>query len=293
MQLLDLTKETLASMRPRRWLKNLAFFAPLLFSNNLTDSLLFGLSLAGFFILCMVSGALYLINDIFDLADDRKHPDKRLRPIADGRLSTQLALATALSLIGASLIFSLLIDPHFGSWLVGYLILGIIYSAWLKKLAIVDLFSQAFLFLFRIIAGAVLIQVPISRWLLICSLLLSLFIVLSRKRYELTSEKTPADLTRSAHYSPYLIDQMVAVVTSATLIAYTLYTFAPATTAKFGGQHLILTTPFVLYGIFRYLYLVFQKESANSPEREIFLDRPFLVNSFLYLIVTVMVLYFV
>ena len=280
-----------ASLRLRRWVKNLAFFAALLFSRNLAHRPLLAVSAVGFALLCLASGGLYLVNDVLDRAEDRRHPGKRHRPVASGRVSVPAATIAAAVLVVPALAVSFALDRSFGTWMAGYVGLGLAYSLGLKRVPIVDLFVQGFLFLLRIVAGAVLIRVPISHWLLLCSLLLSLFLALARRRYELTSEETPQDSHAFLHYSTYLVDQMIAVVTSATLIAYTLYTFSPETTAKVGSRNLVYTVPFVLYGIFRYLYVIYQKDTERPPDWELFLDRPLLINSALYLLVAAIVLY--
>ena len=283
-------KGILASLRVRRWAKNVVFFAALLFAQKVLDPGPLLASLIGFALLCLASGGLYLANDLFDLEKDRSHPDKRSRPLVSGRLPVSAGVAASAFLLAVSLAGSFALRPAFGAWMLGLVALGLAYSAFLQRLPIVDLFGQSFLFLIRIVAGAVLIDVPISRWLLLCGLLLSLFLALSRQRHELTSGRAPKEQT-SPHYSPYLIDQMIAVVTSATLVAYTLYTFSPVTEEKVGSGNLVFTIPFVLYGIFRYLYVIYQKDTTGTPEREIFLDRPLMIDLALYLAVVALVLY--
>jgi 4-hydroxybenzoate polyprenyltransferase len=203
----------------------------------------------------------------------------------------RVAIGTSTVLIAAALVASFRLDSFFGTWMAAYVALGLGYSLVLSRVPILDLFAQAFLFIGRIGLGAVLIRVPMSHWLLLCGLLLSLFLALARRRHELTKEQAPPDSHAAIHYSPYLVDQMIAVVTSATLLAYTLYTFSPETTAKVGSPNLIYTVPFVLYGIFRYLYVIYQKDTDAPPDWELFLDRPLLINSALYLAVAALVLY--
>ena len=281
------------SLRPEQWTKNLFVFAGLLFGKKLTDAGAGALAFATFGIFCALSGAVYLFNDVFDRAADQAHPLKRLRPIASGRLSPRLALIAASVLaagaLGAAWQISAALTVAAGS----YLVLLLLYSAVLKHIVIVDVLAIAFGFVLRAVAGAVAVDVPISDWLLVCTTLLALFLALSKRRHELTLLAGSASGHRPIleEYTPYLLDQMVGVVTASTLVAYAFYAISPDTAANLGTDRLILTVPFVLYGIFRYLYLVHQKRGGGSPAEMLLTDRPLLACVALWTATLVLLLY--
>jgi len=285
-------RELIATMRPTRWTKNVTLLAALMFSRNFTEPDMLLRSLAALALFCMVSSAGYIFNDITDRKEDRHHPEKKNRPIASGRVPIGASLPLCLILGMGGLAGSFALDSSFGVWVLGYMVLMILYSLYLKRVPIVEIFIQAAGLMIRVVAGGVVIHVEISNWLINCTMLLALFLTLSRRRHDLLiTADTPNKPRILESYSPYLMDQMIAVVTSATLIAYTLYTISEETVQKFGTAALILTVPFVLYGIFRYLYLIHQKKSILSPEREMLADVPFMVNFVLYILVAAAVLY--
>lgn len=283
----------LASLRPHQWTKNLLVFAPLALSKHLFETEPFLRSLGAFVLFCGLSGAVYLINDVRDVGRDRLHPLKRLRPIASGALEPRSALVFAVLIAAASLSAALLLGREFALAALAYLLLNLLYSLKLKEIVIVDAIAVSLGFVLRAVAGAVAIGVVFSDWLLICTILLALFLTLCKRRHELTSLEGQASEHRKSleEYSPYLLDQMIAVVTASCLMAYASYTTAPETVAKFQTDRLPWSIPFVLYGIFRYLYLVHQKEQGGSPSDILLTDRPLLVNVALWALAIVTIVY--
>jgi 4-hydroxybenzoate polyprenyltransferase len=268
----------LISLRPEQWTKNLFVFAGLLFGGRLTDPDAIVLSASTFVVFCALSGTVYLFNDVADRATDRVHPLKSARPIASGRLSPNVALVFAGILGASAIVTARVMSPALGTVAGAYLALLLVYSMLLKHVVIVDVLSIAAGFVLRAIAGAIAVSVPISHWLLVCTTLLALFLGLSKRRHELTLLADSAIDHRRIleEYSPYLLDQMVAVVTASTLVAYSFYAISPETAERLGTDRLGLTIPFVLYGIFRYLYLVHQKRGGGSPAAMLLTDWPLL-----------------
>lgn len=273
------------TMRPRQWTKNLLVFAALIFSRNLFNfSLTKDVTLA-FIIFCLLSGSVYILNDLIDLKADRAHPKKSKRPLASGRLRPATAAVAGIVIVIISLSAAFWLNTLFALTALGYFILQIGYSLVLKHVVIIDVLAVAIGFVLRAIAGAEVISVPISSWLLICTILLALFLSLGKRRHEILLLEDNAVHHRKIlyEYSPGLLDQMISVVTASTVVAYALYTMSADTIAKFHTDNLQYTIPFVLYGIFRYLYLIHQKSEGGSPERILFDDKPLLINIVLYL----------
>ena len=284
--------EILKSLRPKQWIKNFFVFGPLLFSQNLLNLPLLLKTGGAFAAFCLASSSHYIFNDLRDLEDDRRHPVKSQRPLASGRLAKGPAVA-ALILIGAAgLALSAAINVPFLMMVAGYLVLQTVYSMWLKHVVIIDVFVIAAGFLMRVVAGGLAIRVQISSWLLICTILLSLFLAMGKRRHELVLLDEDATTHRPIlkEYNTYLLDQMISVVTASTLVAYCLYTISDDTVAKFGTRNLIFTVPFVLYGIFRYLYLIHQKAEGGTPEALIVQDKPLLVDIFLWIAAAALIL---
>jgi 4-hydroxybenzoate polyprenyltransferase len=242
------------SLRPSQWTKNLFVFFGLLFGQRLLDPRAIWQSCCAFAIFCVLSGVVYLVNDVADREADRQHPLKRFRPIASGDVAFAAVAATYVGLLA-------------------------LYSGPLKHVVIIDVLTIAIGFVLRAAGGAVAIDVPISHWLLILTILLALFLALAKRRHELVLLADGATSHRPilGEYSPYLLDQMIAVVTASTVISYVMYTVSPETVQKFNTDYLGLTLPFPLYGIFRYLYLVHQKEGGGSPSDMLLNDRPLLL----------------
>ena len=283
----------LVSLRPEQWTKNLVVFAGLLFGGRLTDLPAVLFAIATFVIFCVLSGAVYLFNDVTDRYADQQHPLKRTRPIASGQLSVRTALLIAGFLGAAGIAGAVLVSPMVGLAAGSYLLLLLLYSAALKNIVIIDALTIAGGFVLRAVAGALAVSVPISQWLLVCTTLLALFLAFSKRRDELTvlGEAATGHRRILEEYTPYLLDQMVSVVTASTLMAYTVYATSPETAERLGTSRLGLTIPFVLYGIFRYLYLVHQKRGGGSPAVLLMTDRPLLACVALWALSVVLILY--
>ncbi len=281
------------SLRPGQWTKNFFVFAALVFAQRLNDRDSVVRATIAFAIFCALSGATYLVNDVLDRKQDRRHPLKQHRPIASGKVTPALALAVAAALAGAALIVAFSLGLPFFMMAVAFTALLSAYSAFLKHVVIVDVLTIACGFTLRATAGAAAIGVPISHWLLVCTMLLALFIALSKRRHELTLLTDGATDHRPilGEYTPYLLDQMISVVTASTLVAYAFYTISPDTTARFGTDLLPLTIPFPLYGILRYLYLVHRREQGGSPAELVINDRPLLVCVALWTVSVILIIY--
>jgi 4-hydroxybenzoate polyprenyltransferase len=283
----------LLSLRPGQWTKNLFVFAALVFSQRLTDGGAVVRATAAFFIFCALSGVVYLINDVFDREQDQRHPLKAKRPIASGALKPNIALIAAGVIAVAALTGAFMLGLPFFAAAVVYLALLSVYSVFLKHIVILDVLTIAAGFTLRAAAGAAAIAVPMSHWLLVCTTQLALFIALSKRRHELTLLTDAAIDHRPilGDYTPYLLDQMISVVTASTLIAYAFYTISPETTAKFGTELLSLTIPFPLYGIFRYLFLVHRRDLGGSPAELVLNDRPLLACVGLWALSVILIIY--
>ncbi|HUL73493.1 MAG TPA: decaprenyl-phosphate phosphoribosyltransferase [Vicinamibacterales bacterium] len=283
----------LRSLRPSQWIKNLLVFAGLIFGEKLGDPSSVERALVAFGVFCLLSSAVYLINDVLDREADRRHPVKSRRPIASGAISPRVALATAVILLGVSFAGAFALNRAFGLVAVTYFLLQALYSLSLKHVVILDVLVLAGGFVLRAYGGAVAIDVIFSHWLLLLTLLLALFLGLSKRRAELVTLADDARGHRQslAHYSPYLLDQMIGVVTASTLLAYAFYTISPETVQKFHTDRLLLTVPFPLYGIFRYLYLVHQRDGGGNPSEMLLTDIPLLVCVALWVAAVIVILY--
>jgi 4-hydroxybenzoate polyprenyltransferase len=283
----------LVSLRPGQWTKNLFVFAGLVFGRKLLDPVAALHTTLGFAIFCALSGAVYLVNDVADRESDARHPLKRNRPIASGELPASTALVAAAVLLVTALATAYRLDARFCLDAVAYVVLLGLYSAWLKHVVIIDVLTIAIGFVLRVSAGALVIHVPISQWLLVCTILLALFLALSKRRHELVLLADGATGHRRIlqEYSPYLLDQMIGVVTASTLMAYILYATSAETAERFGTSLLGLTIPFPLYGIFRYLYLVHLKEGGGSPSDLLLTDRPLLLCVALWGVAAAVIIY--
>jgi len=288
----------LRALRPRQWTKNGMVFLALVFSvnqywspgNTAVAANLLLRCLATFALFCMIASAEYLVNDVRDAPQDRLHPQKRRRPIASGALSPVVALVVAAVLATASLVGSYLMSPALAAVVAVYAVMMGCYSFGLKRVVILDVFVIALGFVLRAGAGAVAIGVPVSPWLYMCTVLGALFLALAKRRAELTLLQGAAGSFRSnlEEYTPALLDQMIGVVTPSAVIAYSLYTF---TAESLPSNHaMMVTIPFVLYGVFRYLYLVHTRDLGGSPEEVLFSDRPLLGAIVLWVAVSALVL---
>ena len=281
------------TMRPKQWTKNVFVLAALLFSQNLLNSALLLRAVAAFGLFCLVSGCVYVFNDMADRDRDSAHPLKSRRPIASGTL----AVWPAGLLAGALLLLALLLSARLSTGTLvavcAYLATQLLYTLALKNVVILDVLVLAAGFVIRVVAGAVVIDVAISSWLLICTTLIALFLGLCKRRHELTSlgDLAPQHRRVLGEYTAYLLDQMIAVVAAATVVAYALYTVSEETVAKFGTANLLYTIPFVIYGLFRYLYLVHRREEGGRPEQTLLTDPPIMAAAVLYALTAAAVLY--
>ncbi len=283
----------LRSLRPEQWTKNLIVFAALLFGRRLLDPEAVARSGATFAVFCALSGVVYLVNDLFDREADRQHPTKRFRPIAAGDLTQAAAVSWAVALGAGAMGAAWWISPTLGLIAASYLFLFGVYSRWWKHVVILDVLTIAIGFVLRADAGAVVIGVPVSEWLLICTILGALILGLGKRRHELTLLAGGAAGHRRIldEYSPYLLDQMMGVVTASTLMAYIIYCISPETIERFGTRSMVLTVPFPIYGILRYLYLVHRRDGGGNPSELLVTDRPLLVCVALWGLVTALVIY--
>jgi 4-hydroxybenzoate polyprenyltransferase len=289
----SLALHLLFSLRPGQWSKNLLVFAGLLFGLRLFDTSAVTAAVCAFAVFCVLSGVVYLVNDVADRESDRQHPLKAQRAIASGALPVSVALITAAVLSVVGLTGALAIGRPFAAVALAYLALQLLYSRPLKNIVIIDVLTIAIGFVLRAVAGAVAVSVEISHWLLVCTILLALFLALAKRRHEIVLLAGSAISHRPilGEYSAYLLDQMIGVVTASTLIAYIFYTISPETQEKFGTPWLGLTIPFPLYGIFRYLYLVHQREGGGSPADLLLTDRPLLACVALWALAVVLIIY--
>jgi len=285
--------DLLKTMRPKQWTKNIFIFAALVFDEKLFIPELLAKTVAAFILFCLISSAVYLINDLVDIEKDRQHPVKRHRPLASGQLKPSVALVAAVLIPLVCLPLSFVLKPFFGLVALSYLIVMIAYSFVLKNIVIIDVLTIAAGFVLRVAAGAIIVEVErFSPWLYVCMTLLALFQGFGKRRHELVVLEGSANEHRPSlnEYNLQLLDEMIAVVTSATVVAYSLYTFsAPNLPAN---HAMMLTIPFVLYGIFRYLYLMHFKGEGGSPEEILLKDKPLIVDFGLWGLAVIVIMYF-
>jgi 4-hydroxybenzoate polyprenyltransferase len=290
----DLARALLRELRPKQWTKNLLVFAGLVFSMRLFDLGAVAKATGAFLIFCAISSAAYVINDLADLERDRQHPIKRRRPIASGVLPVGVARVAVAALLGVSLPLAFLLSWQFALVGITYFAVVLVYSFGLKHVVLLDVFAIATGFVLRAVAGTVVLSVLLSPWLLVCTVLLSLFLALAKRRHELLLLAGGAAVHRQIleEYSQIFLDQMIAIVTASTVIAYSLYTFdfqAPNNVPE--NKSMMLTIPFVLYALFRYLYLIYMRNEGGSPETLLLKDRPLLATILLWGLAVVLVLY--
>ncbi|UCD06313.1 MAG: decaprenyl-phosphate phosphoribosyltransferase [candidate division WOR-3 bacterium] len=285
-------KDYFRLLRPRQWLKNVFVFAGLIFSRNFLIPTSITKSIAAFVVFSILSSSGYIINDIIDYKDDLKHPVKSKRPIAAGRIRRKKAGALACILMLLSIASSYFLGIDFLIICCAYGLLMLTYSLGVKQIVILDVLFVAFGYVLRAIAGAVAIDVEISSWLLLCTLLIALFLAVAKRRTEIVLLGEDASKHRKilSQYSLTLLNQMISVVTAACIVAYCLYTLAPDTVAKFGTKNLIFTIPFVIYGIFRYLYITYQKLDTDIPEKVLFSDLPLQLCLMSWVVVCVLII---
>ena len=296
---------SLRIMRPRQWLKNAVVLAPIVFAHKLNQPLLVVKAVVAFLGFCALSSAVYVFNDLVDLERDKKHPLKCHRPLPSGELSQGAAKVLGIVCAAVGLGACLCLNWETFAVGLGYAILVVAYSLVFKKIVVLDVMVLATGFVFRAAAGATAISAEVSPWLIVCTLLLAMFVALGKRRHELgLLEEAASDHRPSLQeYTPYLLDQMIAIVSASTIMAYSLYTMSKRVKlalshepGHFLGpidrQYLMgLTIPFVLYGLFRYLYLIHRRDFGGSPEKALFLDLPLLVSVVLWMLATVGVFY--
>ena len=280
------------SMRPKQWTKNAAVFAALIFDRQLLRLNSDLRTLVGFIIFCFISSSVYLINDLIDIESDKKHPTKRFRPIASGQLSFSSAIVFALLFSSSSLIAGFWLSPVFGMLETIYFVINLAYSKWLKHIVILDVIIIAFGYVLRVASGVSLINVErFSPWLYVVTTLLALYLGFGKRRSEISLLNSDAIHHRRVldKYTIPFLDQIIAIVSSTTIIAYSLYTFsAPNLPAD---HSMMLTIPFVLYGIFRYLYLIQVKHAGGAPEELLLTDRPLQITIFFFGILILIIFY--
>ena len=285
--------DLIGCLRPRQWTKNIVIFSALIFAGQALSFPYAARAFAAFILFSLTTGAVYIFNDIQDIERDREHPIKKKRPIASGVVSKKNAWILFFLIAAVTLLLAFTLDKAFGFVLLGYVVLQILYAFVFKNIVILDVLVISVGFVLRVIAGALVIHVEISNWILVCAMLLALFLTLSKRRHELKLLGENAHTHRIIlnEYTPYLLDQMIGIVTAATLVAYIIFTLSDETVAKF-GDYMVFTVPFVLYGIFRYLYLVHMKDRGGQPEEVLLTDIPLQLNIIVYGIVSVIIIYF-
>jgi len=282
-------------LRPSQWIKNVFVFAPLVFSKHLFDPTLFIAAFKGFIAFSIVSSAVYVFNDIFDKEVDAAHPVKKYRPIAAGAISIRAAIFLSIALLGIAAVVCLSLPAGYQIVILSYVILQFSYSLALKQIVILDVFIIAAGFMLRVLAGAEVINVVISHWLILCMMFLSLFLALSKRRGEIilfkqseaTSERKVLE-----QYDVHFLDNTIVITSSGMAIAYALYTVADRTVAAFGSDSLIFTTIFVLFGIFRYLFLVMRKNMGENSVAIILRDKPMFINLCMWFLSCVLIIYY-
>ena len=277
-------KALLRLMRPAHWAKNVFVLAPLVFANKLTDGDAIERALLAFGLFCAASSAVYIFNDIRDREEDRRHPVKRDRPLAAGAIGvgaagTALVVLAAVTVGGAATLGTAVL-----SIVVAYLVLNLLYTVWLKQIVILDVMAVAIGFVLRVQGGGAAIPVRVSAWLLLCTIFVALFLAFSKRRHELMLLNDSASDQRRvlSHYGPAFLDQMINVVTASSVLSYALYSVTAESLTGDQHQLMVYTVPFVLFGIFRYLYLIYQRSSHLNPTEAILRDVPFLVNIVLW-----------
>jgi 4-hydroxybenzoate polyprenyltransferase len=273
--------------RLKQWIKNGLLFAALIFSFSFFDIQKVLISFIAFISFCLLSSSVYIFNDLIDIEEDRTHPKKKHRPLTAGTISVKNAILLLIVLLAISLTLAWLINLLFFILTLLYLLLNVSYSLWLKHMVILDVFAIAFGFLIRALAGAIAIEVKISSWFLMCTLMLSLFLALTKRRQESINLVNNGVNHRKVleHYPIKYLDQLIAIVTASTIIGYSLYTFTASHTELF-----MLTIPFVIYGIFRYLYLIYAKDLGDSPDEVLMQDKPLIINILAWVVLSVIIL---
>lgn len=286
------TRLLLRTMRPKQWTKNVFVWAALLFDVKLLQAEPFTRTLVTFVLFCLISSAVYIINDLVDIEKDRQHPHKRNRPLASGALRPRVALVVAIAIVAASLPLTLWLDGELAPLLYGYLTLMIGYSFWLKHVVIVDVLTIAAGFVLRVAAGVVVVEAErFSPWIYVCTVLLALFLAIGKRRQEIVLMENNSINTRAIlnEYNLRFLDEMLALVSSSTVMAYSFYTFSAPNLPT--NHAMMLTIPFVLFGLFRYLYLIHVKGETDPPDVVVLKDRPLQIDVGLFGLIVFLVFY--
>lgn len=285
----------LQQIRVRQWTKNLVLFAGVIFAHEFSQIDELTRSLLGFLAFCLLASAVYVLNDLIDVRSDRIHPKKKNRPIASGRISMPAGWLIFFLILAAGGALSIWLGPRFAQVAAGYLILNLLYTLLLKRIVMVDVLAISIGFVLRAVAGVAVLRNPVdlSPWLLLCTFFLALFLAVCKRRAErvLLQEQAEHHRKTLTEYPPELVDQLIPVVTAATVISYSIYTVSPGTQERVGGPELVYTVPFVVFGVFRYLYLVFRRMQGGSPSDTLLTDIPTLANIVLWLSVILWILY--
>ena len=289
-------------IRPPQWSKNIVVFAAVLFSPAkvvLQNPEVLWVVLQGFFAFCLLSSGVYAFNDLFDLEADRNHPRKKNRPVASGRVSPFAAWMVAMVSAGIGMLWAFALNSYFGWIAAAYLATNIGYTVGLKRVVILDVLLLSAGFVYRAVGGVALIRpfltdVYLSYWLVLCAFLLSLFLALAKRRHEIAilGEAAATHRASLANYSLTFIDQMLATLAGATIVAYSLYTISDDTVARYGTRNLFWTLPFVVYGLFRYLYLIYHRKEGGDPSSLLVRDRAILIAVVLWGLVSATIVYF-
>ncbi len=286
----------IVTMRLKQWTKNLVLFAGVLFSREFTDPELVKTSLLGFAVFCILSGAIYTINDVIDRKKDLEHPAKARRPIASGRLSVAAALSAATVLLAGALSVSAFLGLEFFLLAAGFVAVNLLYSAVTRNVVILDAISISFSFLLRAGAGVAVLhplmpELEFSPWLWICTLFLSLFLAICKRRHEIDRlEDAGRHRSSLKDYSAQLLDQLVGLTATASMISYSIYTVWPSTVAKFGTTSLVYTIPFVAFGIMRYLFLVYNRDSGGDPSGVLLTEKAIIIDVFLWFLAVLLII---
>lgn len=280
-------------IRPGQWVKNGVVMAGVIFAGEAGETAKLLVALQATVAFCFLSSSVYILNDIADRNRDRLHPLKRNRPLASESITLMTAIIILIVMFAAGTILAVDINTHFVIAGAAYVLLNILYTVALKNVVILDVMAIATGFVLRAVAGAVAVRVVISDWLLIATFVLALFLALGKRRHELTFLNDEATAHRKilGKYSPYLLDQLIGVVTASTVITYLFYTLSPEVGTRLGTGYLFVTIPFVIYGIFRYLYLVHHEQKGGSPTRLLITDRPLLLTVLLWLATVILIMY--
>ncbi|MGD9046604.1 MAG: decaprenyl-phosphate phosphoribosyltransferase [Anaerolineae bacterium] len=282
----------LRTFRPRQWIKNVFVFAALVFDQKLTDWPLLGKTIVAFILFCMISSTVYIMNDLVDLEKDKQHPKKKRRALPSGQLKPWFAIVSAIAILAVCLPLSFWLDPYFGLIIVTYFLLNIAYSFKLKNIVIIDVMVVTAGFVLRVAAGVIIVDAArFSPWLYLSILFLGLFLSIGRRRHEITLLQEGANSHRKIleEYNLKLLDDMTHLVTTAAVISYSLYTFSAVNLPS--NHSMMLTIPFVLYGVFRYQYLIHVRGEGGAPEMLVYTDLPLLVDLVLWGVAVVLIMY--